>query len=167
MGDTGSLILGLTLGVFTIRLLGLSETEMLTLPFEAAKLPYIILIILFIPVFDVLRIIFLRKLLGKSVFSADRNHLHHIISDFGLSHRRTSVFCGFFNLLYVFVAFIFAIYLPIQFLIVQLVGLIFFLEIFLFIINTNHYAKRFKVLLRRAILKYSHSKIRAYLLLLF
>jgi hypothetical protein len=55
--------------------------------------------ILFIPVFDTLRVIILRLLKGDSPFSADREHTHHILLDLGLSHKKAGIFLASLNLL--------------------------------------------------------------------
>ena len=50
-----------------------------------------------IPVLDTLRVMLVRILNKKSPFSADRNHLHHILLDSGMTHLRTSLFLTFIN----------------------------------------------------------------------
>src|SRR5690606_32787739 len=45
--------------------------------------------ILFIPVFDTLRVFTTRSIKGHSPFRADRTHLHHFLLDLGCSHKRT------------------------------------------------------------------------------
>ena len=85
IGDTGSLIIGGILSFFILRLLEISPNE--DLNFSSSM----VFGILFIPLSDLIRIVFIRMFNGKSPFSADRNHVHHIIMDaYSLSHRRTS-----------------------------------------------------------------------------
>ena len=167
MGDTGSLIIGFIIGVSTIRLLGISTSEIVTLPFEASKLHYLIAFILFVPSYDVFRVIFLRLCYKKPIFSADRNHLHHIISDFGLSHRRTSVFSGMVKMIFIYIAFLIAFYLQKEILIAFLIALVILVSILLLSMNSNHYAKRTKVILRKPFLKLNESKLKTSLLNLF
>ena len=50
-----------------------------------------------IPVLDTLRVMLVRILNKKSPFDADRNHLHHILLDSGMTHLRTSFFLTFIN----------------------------------------------------------------------
>ena len=44
------------------------------------------LAVLSVPVFDTLRVIFWRVIHGRSPFSADKNHLHHLLIEAGLPH---------------------------------------------------------------------------------
>ena len=50
-----------------------------------------------IPVLDTLRVMLVRILKKKSPFSADRNHLHHIILDNGISHLNAGLLLSFLN----------------------------------------------------------------------
>jgi len=90
MGDTGSLVIGFLLAVFSIRLLALEEGLAL-LPFDAEYIPLVMGTFIFLPLFDVIRVFSVRILQGNSPFSPDRNHIHHILIDkLKWSHRRTS-----------------------------------------------------------------------------
>lgn len=80
MGDTGSLFLGFTLGLLSVALT-YSETTA-----YAKTLP---LLLVGLPVFDTLMVIFVRLFKGKSPFTADRNHLHHRLLDNGLKHYQS------------------------------------------------------------------------------
>lgn len=86
MGDTGSLALGFILSYLTIR------HSMLTAncPNNVAHilLPWSVL---FIPAFDVARVMLHRKIQHQPMFKPDRNHLHHKLLDAGLSHRYAMV----------------------------------------------------------------------------
>ena len=44
-----------------------------------------------IPVFDTLRVMSTRMLHGRSPFSPDKTHLHHIFIDLGYSHTGTTI----------------------------------------------------------------------------
>ena len=56
------------------------------------------LAVLFIPIFDTLRVICIRLKNGKTPFEADRNHMHHVLLDNGLSHKKASFILGGLNL---------------------------------------------------------------------
>ncbi len=89
MGDTGSLVLG-----FTIAVLGIKLMQLNTLP-SLPHSPLFILGIVFIPVFDTLRVFALRIWKGKSPFIADKTHIHHLLTTTGFSHAFTTrVICG-------------------------------------------------------------------------
>jgi UDP-GlcNAc:undecaprenyl-phosphate GlcNAc-1-phosphate transferase len=96
MGDTGSLVIGLLLGLLTLKLLTLNEAT-IPFPFNPQQLPLFLVGVLFIPVLDIIRVIALRVFKGVSIFKPDRNHIHHIIVDFGLTHSKASLFIGIFN----------------------------------------------------------------------
>lgn len=89
MGDTGSLIIGLILAVLAINFINLSFLSPPdAFPFHSS--PAMAVAILFIPIFDTMRVFFFRIIQGKSPFKADRNHIHHLLLDFGLSHREVA-----------------------------------------------------------------------------
>lgn len=95
MGDTGSMILGFMIGAMSVRFLALDHLTLQQLPFNIENIPYVILALLFVPLFDTSRVFLIRILHKKSPFSADRNHVHHLLMDnFKLSHRRTSFYIG-------------------------------------------------------------------------
>lgn len=90
MGDTGSLLVGLILSVLTINFINLSfVSSPYAFPFRSS--PAMAIAILIIPLFDTLRIFLVRAMHGRSPFRADRNHMHHLLLDLGLSHREVSI----------------------------------------------------------------------------
>jgi UDP-N-acetylmuramyl pentapeptide phosphotransferase/UDP-N-acetylglucosamine-1-phosphate transferase len=100
MGDSGSLIVGLVLAFLSLKLLVMTPyLPMIRQGFSPSNRPLLVACILFIPVFDTLRVIILRFLKGKSPFSADRNHTHHILLDLGLSHKKAGFFLASLNIL--------------------------------------------------------------------
>ena len=102
MGDTGSLIVGFIIAVFTQKLLSLNDfLEMTDYPLLIENLPLIALAILVVPLFDTTRVFAIRLLNKKSPFSADRNHLHHILLNLGFSHLKASIVLTVSNFLFV------------------------------------------------------------------
>ncbi|MFD2569446.1 glycosyltransferase family 4 protein [Spirosoma soli] len=94
MGNTGSLIIGFMLAFFAVRFVNLNASYRYE-PTAFFNAPIIAIVILIIPIFDTLRVFLVRILAGRSPFSADRNHMHHILLDNGLSHAKaTAVLCG-------------------------------------------------------------------------
>lgn len=86
MGDAGSLMLGFILVVSGISLLQNSQN------FEHQ--PWVIIgviSVLIVPVFDAIRVFIRRAKSGKSPFSADKTHLHHLLLNIGIQHRPTTV----------------------------------------------------------------------------
>jgi UDP-N-acetylmuramyl pentapeptide phosphotransferase/UDP-N-acetylglucosamine-1-phosphate transferase len=97
MGDTGSLMIGLLMAVFTTAV---CYKELPADHFMYMRsTPSFAIAILIYPLFDLLRIITIRLIKRKSPFSADRNHIHHLFIDCGYSHRRSTFFIVIFNML--------------------------------------------------------------------
>ena len=96
MGDTGSLVCGFIISILTIQFIemGLRVGQ----PFGAAA-PGVALGILFVPLFDTLRVFLLRMLAGRSPFSPDKNHIHHRILAMGFSQIMTVLLLGLLNAL--------------------------------------------------------------------
>ena len=99
MGDTGALFLGFMLAVISI------EGVMKSVATIAMLVP---IIILGVPIFDTTFAIFRRILSGRSIMSADKNHLHHRLLNRGFSQRKTVLILygisGIFGLFSVLVA---------------------------------------------------------------
>jgi UDP-N-acetylmuramyl pentapeptide phosphotransferase/UDP-N-acetylglucosamine-1-phosphate transferase len=60
--------------------------------------------ILIIPLFDTMRIFILRLVNKRSPFKADRNHMHHLLLDLGLSHRGVSLTLYSVNIFFIMIA---------------------------------------------------------------
>jgi UDP-GlcNAc:undecaprenyl-phosphate/decaprenyl-phosphate GlcNAc-1-phosphate transferase len=86
MGDTGSLILGFILTVFAVKYINLNIEE------NGSSAPILAIMVLAVPIFDTLRMFMVRIYNKKSPFEGDRNHLHHLLVDAGLTHFQTSLF---------------------------------------------------------------------------
>jgi UDP-GlcNAc:undecaprenyl-phosphate/decaprenyl-phosphate GlcNAc-1-phosphate transferase len=82
MGDSGSMFLGFVLGA--AALLGAGSQKSSTLIAIIAPI-----LALGLPIMDMLLTIARRFLERRSIFIADRGHIHHRMLDMGLTHRRT------------------------------------------------------------------------------
>lgn len=80
MGDTGSLFLGYALGASALLSSRQKESTLASL--------LVPIIALGVPLTDTILAMFRRVLERRSIFSADRKHLHHRLLDSGLTHRR-------------------------------------------------------------------------------
>jgi UDP-GlcNAc:undecaprenyl-phosphate/decaprenyl-phosphate GlcNAc-1-phosphate transferase len=79
MGDTGSMFLGYVLATVSIKTSAKSGTAV------AIMVP---VIALGLPIMDTFLAMFRRAILGRSLFDADRDHIHHrLMSRLHLSHR--------------------------------------------------------------------------------
>ena len=153
MGDTGSLVIGLVLGVLTLKLMSTGANSYYGLSVNRIQLPLFLTGVLFVPLLDIMRVMFLRLTRGVSMFLPDRNHIHHIIVDFGLSHRKASFFIGFVNFSVALIMFfVTQVFTSLQSLL--LLVLMFFIAIMvLFLMNKNMTALRLKIKIKNSMLK--------------
>ena len=86
MGDGGSLVIGFIIACCAIRACSMSIEP------AGVKNPVFILCILAYPAIDTLRVFAVRVISGKSPFSADRNHIHHLLVDKKFNHGWASFF---------------------------------------------------------------------------
>ena len=153
MGDTGSLVIGLVLGLLTLKLMAVGDAANNSLSFNRSQLPLFLAGVLFIPTLDTIRVMLLRFTRGVSMFKPDRNHIHHILIDFGFSHRKASFCIGFINFIVASIMF----YVTQQFtIVISLLILIFMFFIafaVLFLMNKNQTAIRLKVKIRKSMVK--------------
>jgi UDP-N-acetylmuramyl pentapeptide phosphotransferase/UDP-N-acetylglucosamine-1-phosphate transferase len=153
MGDTGSLVIGLVLGLLTLKLMAVGDAAHNSLSFNRSQLPLFLAGVLFIPTLDTIRVMLLRFTRGVSMFKPDRNHIHHILIDFGFSHRKASFCIGFINFIVASIMF----YVTQQFTIVIslliLISMFFIAFAVLFIMNKNQTAIRLKVKIRKSMVK--------------
>jgi UDP-GlcNAc:undecaprenyl-phosphate GlcNAc-1-phosphate transferase len=80
MGDSGSQVLGFTIGVLSILSTQGENSQVST------ALP---LLIVGVPILDTLNVMSTRLRQGRSPFSPDRNHLHHRLLEIGLGHAES------------------------------------------------------------------------------
>ena len=154
MGDTGSLVIGLVLGLLTFKLLSLDNDAYVSLSFHRQQLPLFLISVLFVPLLDTIRVMILRAARGVSMFKPDRNHLHHIIVDFGLSHRRASFFIGLLNSMVALIMFfVIQTFNDLSSLLI-LLGLFFIAILLLFLMNKNQSAIRMKLKIKKFFLTF-------------
>lgn len=77
LGDSGSMMIGMIIGILGIQS---SLKEIATVSLAAP------LALLILPIFDTLAAIVRRKLTGRSIYDVDRGHLHHRMSSSGFSN---------------------------------------------------------------------------------
>lgn len=84
MGDTGSQIVGLFCAFLAIEF---CEQNLIAYPDNRINYaPITAFAIQIIPLFDVIRIIFIRLRLGKAIFQPDNNHIHFRLLHLNLTH---------------------------------------------------------------------------------
>jgi UDP-GlcNAc:undecaprenyl-phosphate GlcNAc-1-phosphate transferase len=99
MGDTGSLLLGLINAILVIKFINVANMPNVKVPVSAA--PAVGFAILLVPLLDTLRVFGIRIGYRRSPFSPDRNHIHHILLDRGLSHRTITITLVGANLIFI------------------------------------------------------------------
>jgi len=99
MGDGGSYLMGSLMAFISIfiynsdLIYGSSSLDLITL-----------MLIFFVPLFDMTYVVFHRIASGKLPFLPDRQHIHHRLLRIGFSHQDTVIFCYLISIFFVFIA---------------------------------------------------------------
>ena len=112
MGDTGSMITGFLIGVLTLRFLSLGPVQLQALHIQPENVLLLTLAILFVMTMDTLRVVVIRLWNNKALFKPDRNHVHHILIDSGLSHIASSIIIAIYSVLIIALFFVLNLFLP-------------------------------------------------------
>ncbi|MBI1783057.1 MAG: undecaprenyl/decaprenyl-phosphate alpha-N-acetylglucosaminyl 1-phosphate transferase [Sphingobacteriales bacterium] len=107
MGDTGAMLIGLVNSILVIKFINAADDPHLGGLAPLAAAPAIGFAILMIPLFDTLRVFGIRILYRRSPFSPDRNHIHHLLLDRGLSHKMVTFTIVTANILFAAIAYFF------------------------------------------------------------
>lgn len=99
MGDTGSLVIGFCIGFCMLKYLAMDTSHFSFFSFKPENELIVLAGIIWIPLFDMLRVIGVRLLNGESPFYPDRNHIHHILVDCGLAHYKVALLLGALNVI--------------------------------------------------------------------
>jgi UDP-GlcNAc:undecaprenyl-phosphate GlcNAc-1-phosphate transferase len=102
MGDTGSLILGLLISVLIIKFNEMNIPK--NFSYSKYGAPAISIAILVIPLYDTLRILFIRFFQRKPLFKPDKQHIHHIFLNLGLTHKQAVLILAVINILFIIAA---------------------------------------------------------------
>ncbi|MBL1407264.1 MraY family glycosyltransferase [Sphingobacterium faecale] len=97
MGDIGSTTLGYSLAFLAVSY---ATNNSFIKPFYDNSI-IVAYSVLLLPVLDVARVMFIRWKNGKPLYSADQNHLHHLLLRIGIPHRGAMLFIVGSNLFYV------------------------------------------------------------------
>src|SRR6476661_2703851 len=103
MGDSGSLLLGMVNAILVIKFIGAADAKGVILPLTSSVA--IGFSILIVPLLDTLRVFSIRIFKGRSPFSPDRNHIHHLLLDRGLDHSYIALSCAGLNLAFISIAY--------------------------------------------------------------
>lgn len=97
MGDCGSLLVGMVVAVLVLKFINVASQPDALLPIPSAVAVGISILI--VPLVDTIRVFSNRIMRGRSPFSPDRNHVHHLLLDRGLTHSRVTLICVSANIL--------------------------------------------------------------------
>jgi UDP-N-acetylmuramyl pentapeptide phosphotransferase/UDP-N-acetylglucosamine-1-phosphate transferase len=101
MGDTGSLLIGTVCAILAIDFIETNH-QFSTVPglsFQAA--PAIATSVLILPLYDTARVFVRRLAAGRSPFHPDKNHIHHLLLDAGLTHMQATAVLVAVNMLFI------------------------------------------------------------------
>jgi UDP-N-acetylmuramyl pentapeptide phosphotransferase/UDP-N-acetylglucosamine-1-phosphate transferase len=101
IGDGGTMMLGFLMTIFGIG--ALSTRRSLELEAHGIGVIAMTLAVLCIPIFDILRVMTVRMLRGRSPFKPDKSHLHHLFIDMGFSHLKASIYILSMNFIVILV----------------------------------------------------------------
>lgn len=104
MGDSGSLMIGLVNSILVIKFIAVADSPATLIPVDSAVAVGVSILI--VPLLDTLRVFAIRIVNGRSPFTPDRNHIHHLLLDRGLGHAAVTFTCVGINLFFVVFAYL-------------------------------------------------------------
>jgi UDP-GlcNAc:undecaprenyl-phosphate/decaprenyl-phosphate GlcNAc-1-phosphate transferase len=102
MGDSGSLMIGLINSILVIKFINVAHNPTVAITFTSSVA--IGFAILIVPLLDTLRVFAIRIINGRSPFTPDRNHVHHLLLDRGMSHAAVTFTCVSINVGFILLA---------------------------------------------------------------
>ena len=99
LGDAGSLLLGTLIAIYTIILLG---DDFQIQDFFMSNKAILSIAILIYPLFDLLRVFYIRIKNKKSPFRPDNNHIHHLLLKKGFNHFHICLIIQLFSIVILF-----------------------------------------------------------------
>lgn len=100
LGDSGSLFLGTVVSIYVLKIL--SQDYSIKPYYDLNKVIFVISILSY-PIFDIIRIFFLRLYKKKSPFLPDKQHIHHLILSRTYNHFKTTLIIVFFSIITIFI----------------------------------------------------------------
>lgn len=105
MGDIGSLILGFIMAIFAIKFCDVNAS-LGSDPWRIMAAPAVSVGILIIPIYDTVRVFFIRIINGRSPFHPDREHVHHYLLELTGSHTKSTFILLAVNVIFIVIAFL-------------------------------------------------------------
>ena len=101
MGDSGALVLGYIVYLLVVNFCEINAAGIINSGFAMSAAPVVVICVLSIPLIDTLRVMITRVKKGLSPFTADRNHVHHLLLSTGLKHREVTFVLILVNLFFI------------------------------------------------------------------
>jgi UDP-GlcNAc:undecaprenyl-phosphate/decaprenyl-phosphate GlcNAc-1-phosphate transferase len=139
MGDIGSMLLGVFMAAFAIKLSNMEPLRLGLLPIKnPTSLSFALLII---PIMDMATVICIRLYLKLSPFNADKRHTHHRLLSLGMNHRGITFTLLIFNMIMVAFSLLTSYLNPIlSIVLLTLLAAIFQIGLMLFFVKKNETA---------------------------
>lgn len=122
MGDSGSLMIGLVCSILVLKFINVAANPLSIIPIQSSVAVGVALLL--VPLADTIRVFAIRIMKGRSPFTPDRNHIHHILLDKGFNHSSVTLICVISNILLIALVY-FLKPLGNAFLLVVLFGIVF------------------------------------------
>jgi len=103
MGDSGSLMIGLVNAIMVVKFINTASDPAVAIPLDSSVA--IGVAVLIIPLLDTLRVFSIRIFNGRSPFTPDRNHIHHLLLSRGLGHAGVTLTCVTANIAFIVLAY--------------------------------------------------------------
>jgi UDP-GlcNAc:undecaprenyl-phosphate GlcNAc-1-phosphate transferase len=100
MGDTGSLVLGMSLAMLAIEFLNENQHLPTSSSLKFNSGVGTALCVLIVPIVDTIRVVIIRVSRGISPLTADKRHIHHALVRIGKSHRFAVVLIFFVHIFF-------------------------------------------------------------------
>lgn len=107
MGDTGALVIGMTLAILAIHFIDANNKLYTTSEYKFTASIGTAACFIIIPLVDTLRIVILRLSKRQSPFKPDKSHIHHAIMRLGMTHGQTTLILGTIQILFICLSVIF------------------------------------------------------------
>ena len=126
IGDGGSLMMGMVMSTCVVATISSGEACEKCAECGMGLVPFT-LAVMCVPVFDTVRVMFMRIIRHTSPFHPDKTHLHHLFIELGFSHVGTTVCELLLNTLVIFswwISYKLGASVDVQFYVVMVVGLL-------------------------------------------
>jgi UDP-N-acetylmuramyl pentapeptide phosphotransferase/UDP-N-acetylglucosamine-1-phosphate transferase len=147
MGDTGSLVLGFFLSVCVVKFFGINGNPTFVSEWKLGAPVSMAISVAIIPLLDTGRIFVLRLSKGRSPFSPDKLHIHHLLIRMGLNHAQATIIMGCLYLCFIGVMVVLSRFFTdnvlVPFIFIMGIGLHFALR---YIVDTVFEKKQFRIL---------------------